>query len=587
MLPRQPYSRLAASLGTATRSPLLRPYTTSSSSSSSSSVNVNVKTAFASVALLTSAYLLYQYESGSGPFSLPVHKSTFKVNIQTGRGGVQTYEFARKPADQVERELRQHESSQTVGRRGNPVMRWDSNWVGSNEPCEDRWAADLVPKACRSRRLVQETVGFWKGWYKGDAIDVPASASASASASTSTREEEGEGNGDWMLFSIMDGHAGDATSSLLAKTLHPTLSMALASLQAGNLPARQNDGWGWGRWGLGWLGLGNDVWTPENVSKTIENAFVQLDDNICQTPIQLLPTLSSPSPSPSPSASASETLVALAQPAAAGACAISTLVDSENNDIYVAVTGDCRAVAGWEGKDGIWRCDVLSEDQMGDNPREVERMRKEHPASERDTVIRNGRVQGGLQPTRAFGDAVYKWTNAQAAQIAEAFEAEGGKPRAGRPWNYTPPYVTARPKVTYRKLDSETGEKLRFIVLATDGLWDRITSEESTLLVASYLAHPSHKPLPKSSLLKRFPLAAPPPPSARPYPAQDLCAPTGEAARDTWVYEGDGNAATHLIRNSLAGGDVTMRGELMSLSGKVSRWMRDDITVTVVFFNDD
>lgn len=43
-------------------------------------------------------------------------------------------------------------------------------------------------------------------------------------------------------------------------------------------------------------------------------------------------------------------------------------------------------------------------------------MRKEHPASERDTVIRNGRVQGGLQPTRAFGDAVYKWTNAQAAQ---------------------------------------------------------------------------------------------------------------------------------------------------------------------------
>lgn len=43
-------------------------------------------------------------------------------------------------------------------------------------------------------------------------------------------------------------------------------------------------------------------------------------------------------------------------------------------------------------------------------------MRSEHSASERDTVIRNGRVQGGLQPTRAFGDAVYKWTNAQAAQ---------------------------------------------------------------------------------------------------------------------------------------------------------------------------
>lgn len=279
MLSRQPYSRLAASVRAATRSPLLqarpRPYSSSSSSSSSS---VNVKTAFVSVALLTSAYLLYQYESGSGsrsgsgPFSLSGHKSTFKVNIRTGRGGLQTYEFPRKPADQVERELREHESSQTVGRRGNPVVRWDSNWVGSNEPCEDRWAADLVSRE-RERRLVQEAVGFWKGWYKGDSIDVPTSASASAS----TREEGGEGKGDWMLFSIMDGHAGDATSSLLAKTLHPTLSMALASLQAGNPPARQNDGWGWGRWGRwawSWLGLGNDVWTPENVSKTIENAYV-------------------------------------------------------------------------------------------------------------------------------------------------------------------------------------------------------------------------------------------------------------------------------------------------------------------------
>lgn len=98
---------------------------------------------------------------------------------------------------------------------------------------------------------------------------------------------------------------------------------------------------------------------------------MQLDDNICQTPIKLLPTLSSPSPSGSPTPR--QTLVALAQPAAAGACAISTLVDSENNGIYVAVTGDCRAVAGWEGKDGVWRCDVLSEDQMGDNPREIER----------------------------------------------------------------------------------------------------------------------------------------------------------------------------------------------------------------------
>ena len=37
------------------------------------------------------------------------------------------------------------------------------------------------------------------------------------------------------------------------------------------------------------------------------------------------------------------------------------------------------------------------------------RMQSEHPTDESDSVIQNGRVLGGLEPTRAFGDARYKW----------------------------------------------------------------------------------------------------------------------------------------------------------------------------------
>jgi pyruvate dehydrogenase phosphatase len=95
-------------------------------------------------------------------------------------------------------------------------------------------------------------------------------------------------------------------------------------------------------------------------------------------------------------------------------------------------------------------------------------MRAEHPAYEAETVIRNGRVQGGLQPTRAFGDAVYKWTTAQGEAIADVFRAQGSKARPVRPWNFTPPYVTASPEVTYRSLHSRD-EKLKCVVLATDG----------------------------------------------------------------------------------------------------------------------
>jgi len=37
------------------------------------------------------------------------------------------------------------------------------------------------------------------------------------------------------------------------------------------------------------------------------------------------------------------------------------------------------------------------------------RMQSEHPPDEAVSVIRAGRVLGGLEPSRAFGDARYKW----------------------------------------------------------------------------------------------------------------------------------------------------------------------------------
>jgi pyruvate dehydrogenase phosphatase len=102
----------------------------------------------------------------------------------------------------------------------------------------------------------------------------------------------------------------------------------------------------------------------------LTSSFVQLDDNIVKTPVALLPSLRT-TPADD-QAAARQTIAALAEVADNGACAISALVDAEAGNLYVASTGDCRAVAGWE-KDGVWRCDVLSEDQMGENPREVER----------------------------------------------------------------------------------------------------------------------------------------------------------------------------------------------------------------------
>ena len=113
--------------------------------------------------------------------------------------------------------------------------------------------------------------------------------------------------------------------------------------------------------------------------------------------------------------------------------------------------------------------------------------------------------------------------------------------------------------------------------MLTAVVWDRITSEEATLLIASHLSHKAHPDIPKSQLPTIFPLA--PPPEHRMYPAEELPGSSNES-KGAWVFEGDDNAATHLIRNSLAGADRKTRGELLSLTGNVTRRLRDDITVT-------
>jgi pyruvate dehydrogenase phosphatase len=53
------------------------------------------------------------------------------------------------------------------------------------------------------------------------------------------------------------------------------------------------------------------------------------------------------------------------------------VLDPLLQDMYVACTGDSRAVAGfWEESEdgtGHWRVEVLSEDQTGRNPNELKR----------------------------------------------------------------------------------------------------------------------------------------------------------------------------------------------------------------------
>jgi pyruvate dehydrogenase phosphatase len=150
----------------------------------------------------------------------------------------------------------------------------------------------------------------------------------------------------------------------------------------------------------------------------------------------------------------------------------------------------------------------------------------------------------------------------------------------------TPPYVTSLPVVTHRKLDipllpdSAPGSKstLRFLVLATDGLWDQLTSKEVVSLVAAHLSG-INGIVPKSTLQTLVPTSA--------------GSPTVEGKDKKYNREEDGswafvddNVSTHLIRNAFGGGDKQQLRKLLSIPAPHSRRFRDDVTVTVVWWED-
>ncbi|KAJ7682555.1 phosphatase 2C-like domain-containing protein [Mycena polygramma] len=426
-----------------------------------------------------------------------------------------------------------------------------------------------------------------------------------------------EGDGDLLFFTVMDGHGGFYTSQLLSRVLINAVALQLSELKAPppNTP-------------VGWLnGLKNALWgspsaatkpdvdihvsldtdasttplkpdaDPVRVARAIQAAFTSLDAELISAPVRVLAAALEKDSSGTEIPDLSKHPLALPSmlPAMSGSCALLALLDTANRNLYVACTGDSRAVAGvWEADEtaegmGHWRVEVLSEDQTGRNPAEAARMRSEHPASEAGDVIRNGRVLGGLEPSRAFGDARYKWSRGLQATLGRALLAGNDRAMRSPPAALkTPPYVTARPVVTHRVLNLPTASgdvpkdkaALRFIVLATDGLWDELSSEEVVRLVGGHLAGLSGA-VPKSALPTLVPTVT----GARAVEGKDARRQRNGAEEGSWAFV-DENPSAHLIRNAFGGADTGALRRLLSIPAPLARRHRDDVSVTVVWWEE-
>ena len=202
-------------------------------------------------------------------------------------------------------------------------------------------------------------------------------------------------------------------------------------------------------------------------------------------------------------------------------------------------------------QDGSWLATPLSIDQTAANPDEVKRLQSEHPGEE-NFVIKNGRLLGQLQPLRSFGDIQYKWDKVTHSHVLT--QVYGG-PIVPPSVYKTPPYLTAKPVVTHHHLQPHD----KFLILATDGLWDMLSNEQAVGLVADFLKQQSKDKGNKAE---------------------------GDAA-DSQSELLEHNAATHLIRHALGGNDHSFVAQMLLVPDQYRRMWRDDITVTVLFFNSD
>lgn len=163
----------------------------------------------------------------------------------------------------------------------------------------------------------------------------------------------------------------------------------------------------------------------------------------------------------------------------------------------------------------------------------------------------------------------------------------------------TPPYVTAEPVVTVREdylPDAPTASSnkggMRFLILATDGLWDVISSEDACALVAGHLSglrgRIRKRDLPERLGGKITVQSGGMTKAGEKTDAVDNNNLSAAAAKGNWMFSeaDEGNIAKHLIRNALGGESRQVR-EMLSIPPPISRSFRDDISVVVVWWDND
>ncbi|CAL9180082.1 unnamed protein product [Musa hybrid cultivar] len=212
-----------------------------------------------------------------------------------------------------------------------------------------------------------------------------------------------------------------------------------------------------------------------------------------------------------------------------GSCVL--VVFLHGSDLYTLSLGDSRAILATSEQKNIDTKDLeaiqLMECHSVDNEMERMRLLSEHPDDPKTIV--HGKVKGKLKLTRAFGVGYLK-----ERKMNDALMGILQVPNL-----CSPPYISTEPSVSVHRLS----EGDRFVILASDGLFDFLSNEEVVKLVSSYI----------------------------------LSSPTGDPAK--FLVEQLLSKAAKMAGLSL--------DDLLSIPAGMRRKYHDDVTVMVILLGTD
>ncbi|XP_062003136.1 probable protein phosphatase 2C 68 [Rosa rugosa] len=212
--------------------------------------------------------------------------------------------------------------------------------------------------------------------------------------------------------------------------------------------------------------------------------------------------------------------------AAEGSCCLVGVIWS--GTLYVANLGDSRAVIGSLGRSNKIVAEQLNREHNASMEEVRQELRSLHPNDSHIVVMKQGvwRIKGIIQVSRSIGDAYLK---------RPEFSLDPSFPRFQLSEPLGRPVLSAEPSVCTRVLRPED----RFIIFASDGLWEHMTNQEAVEIVHNN---------PRQGIAKRL---------------LKVC--LGEAGRKR---------------------DMTY-DDLKKVEKGVRRYFHDDITIVVIFIDHD